>query len=132
MLKRLMESFKNRKKAGRDFVTVYKFIIALFILDFIFSYFFSQRLIYYLYGYDTALMTAISNEAYEAENATKPAGMLVRYQFIGVTYLCCVFSAVAIYLRLYLNSCTVLLFGFTSLLLLLFFLVFWFGPFQLD
>ena len=132
MLKRLTDSFRNRRKAGKDFRAVFVAVVLLFVLGFVFQIFFSERLIYFLCGYDYALFFDRTNKWSEAYNATRRTRETVGYIFVAITHLCWVFSAAALYLRLYLGCLTVLVFGFTSLLMLLFGAVFFYGPFSMD
>ena len=79
-------------------------------------------LIYFLYGYDSTLIGSSSTQAYAAFNETVPARNLLYLIVAGSTFLCFIFSCIAIYRRIYLKyHFTYIAFIFSLLLMFLYY-----------
>lgn len=103
MFEYLPESGEKKSRAGREFRTIYLCLIVLFFADWFFQITLAEKLVYLWYGYSPAIIGTSDMEAFRAFDETLPAMKLLHSILLGVTFLCFVFSCIAIYLRLYLK-----------------------------
>jgi hypothetical protein len=85
------------------FKTAYLITIILSLLGVIFLFFFKDKMIYLLYGYDLSVMTDYTAESFEAVKETYIARLLGFYLVFGITFSCLILSCIAIYLRIFLR-----------------------------
>lgn len=85
------------------FKTVYFMSIIFTLLGVCFLFFFKDKMIYILYGYDINLITNYTAESFEAVEETYMARLIAFYLVFGVTLLCLILSCIAVYLRIFLS-----------------------------
>ncbi len=108
------------EKPSAKIKTAYITTVLLALFGLFFLAFVSQPLIYFLYGYDTNVISAYTAESFKAVHETFFARRLVFYIVLGCIFLCFVFSVITVIYRIHFSyyfNLVVLVVSFLFLLL---------------
>ena len=121
MFEYLPESGEKKKPANKEFERIYLCAVVIFIVALIFQVSLSEKLVYLWYGYNPAIIGTSETQSFRAFRETLATRKLLTHFFVGITFLCFLFSGIAIYLRVYLKLYfTFAVFVLTLLILLLY------------
>jgi hypothetical protein len=85
------------------FKTFYLTTIVFALFGIIFLPYFKDPLVYWLYGYSLDLIRGSTAEAYMVNEITSPARLLLTYIVIAITFLCFIFSCIAMYKKIFVD-----------------------------
>ncbi len=87
----------------KTFRAIYLLLIVLMLGGLVFNVQFRDSTFYWFYGYDPSIIGSAKVEAFQAARETSKARQLAYYLTLGMTILCLIFSAVAVYSKVYVS-----------------------------
>ena len=85
----------------KTFRAIYLLLIVLMLGGLVFNVLFRDSTFYWFYGYNPSIIGSGKAEAFRAAQETFNARQLTYYINLGITTLCLIFSALAVYLKVF-------------------------------